>query len=67
MLGAKRLASKRFTAKFKDKYFILLPVQNTGKADKTNNNDALVKTIPVTSGGFLKCKRTYFVTSFGIY
>ena len=41
----------------------------SGKADKTNNNEffkALVKTIPVTSRGFLKCKGTYFLTLVGI-
>ena len=54
--------SVRFTAKFKDKYYFLFPEKLT----KQTIMNALVKTIPVTSRGFLKCKGTYSLTSVGI-
>ena len=69
MLEVKGLASVLpiFTAKFKDKYFTMISGSEyrkiPEKLTKQTIMNALVKTKPVTSRGFLKCKGTYFLTS----
>ena len=43
---------------------ISFQAQNTGKSDKINQNECSSQNN--TSKGFLKCKRTYFLSSVGI-
>ena len=57
-IGRKITVSVQFTAKFKDKYLFLFPEM----LKKQTIMNALVKAIPLTSRGFLKCEGTYFFT-----
>ena len=43
---------------------VLFSVKNIGKADKIDENECSSQNN--TSSGFLKCRRTYFLTSVGI-